>query len=78
MNSISVTPIGMVHSTRAQARDDNWDAEQCYIELDKSRFSSDALAGLQDFSHVEVLFLMDRVDPEKIETGARHPRNNTD
>jgi tRNA (Thr-GGU) A37 N-methylase len=27
---------------------------------------------------VEVLFLFDRVDPSRIVTGARHPRNNPD
>jgi tRNA (adenine37-N6)-methyltransferase len=27
---------------------------------------------------VEAVFHMDRVPPEKIETGARHPRNNQD
>ncbi|MFY0577499.1 SAM-dependent methyltransferase [Cystobacter fuscus] len=38
----------------------------------------EALAGLTDFSHVEILFHMDQVDPAKVEKTARHPRNNTD
>ncbi|MGZ3782623.1 MAG: SAM-dependent methyltransferase, partial [Pseudobdellovibrionaceae bacterium] len=33
-------------------------------------------AGLLDFSHVEVIFYMDQVDPSKIEKTVRHPRNN--
>jgi tRNA (Thr-GGU) A37 N-methylase len=37
-----------------------------------------ALAGLCDFSHVEVRFHMDQVDPSKVEKTARHPRNNTE
>jgi len=78
MNSITLTPIGVVRSTRTKIEDDNWDAERCRIELDQSQFSPDAFAGLADFSHVEILFFMDRLDPDKVEKAARHPRNNTD
>lgn len=76
MQNITLTPIGVVHSSRKNAADDNWDAEHVYVELDASQFSPDALMGIADFSHVEILFHMDRVDPEKIEKTARHPRNN--
>ena len=69
-------PIGIVRSTRKEVGDDLWDREQATIELDATRFGDDALLGLDQFSHVEVLFFMDRVDPKKIEWGARHPRNN--
>lgn len=48
------------------------------MELDSSQFSGEALAGLSEFSHVEVVFYMDQVNPEKIEKTARHPRNNPD
>jgi tRNA-Thr(GGU) m(6)t(6)A37 methyltransferase TsaA len=75
---IRQTPIGVVRSTRAEVMDDDWDRETVHIELDPSQFSDEALMGLGDFSHVEVIFHMDRVDPAKIETGARHPRNNAD
>jgi len=76
MSSPSVTPIGTVHSTRTAPEDDHWDAVVSSIELDPSRFTVDALAGLETFSHVEVVYLFDRVDAAKIETGARRPRNN--
>jgi tRNA (adenine37-N6)-methyltransferase len=78
MNSITLQPIGKVRSTRKEAIDDNWDVEQVFIELDASQFTSEALFGLSDFSHVEVLFHMNQVDPFKIESAARHPRNNPD
>jgi tRNA (Thr-GGU) A37 N-methylase len=58
--------------------DDNWDAENIHVELDRSRFSSEAFTGLATFSHVEIVFCLDQVDPAKIETTARHPRNNPD
>jgi tRNA-Thr(GGU) m(6)t(6)A37 methyltransferase TsaA len=76
ITSVTVTPIGVVHSTRSGIEDDRWDAVVSSIELDASRFTVDALAGLEQFSHVEVLFLFDRVVESKIEAGARHPRNN--
>lgn len=72
-----VSPIGVVHGTRTEVRDDLWEAERATIELDAAQFDDSALRGLETFSHVEVLFLMDRVDPAKIERGARHPRNET-
>lgn len=74
---ISMETIGVVRSSRSEVRDDSWDSEQAHIALD-ARFGADALDGLETFSHVEVLFYMDRVEPTKIETGARHPRNNQD
>jgi tRNA (Thr-GGU) A37 N-methylase len=49
-----------------------------YPQLDTERFGPEALYGLDGFSHIEVVFHFDRVPAEKIETGARHPRGNTD
>ena len=34
--------------------------------------------GLDGFSHVEVVFLFDRVDPDGVCLYSRHPRGNTD
>jgi tRNA-Thr(GGU) m(6)t(6)A37 methyltransferase TsaA len=76
MNPITMSPIGIVHSTRKNPEDDNWDAEAASIELDATQFNDDALKGLSDFSHVEIIFYMDKVDPSKIESASRHPRNN--
>jgi tRNA-Thr(GGU) m(6)t(6)A37 methyltransferase TsaA len=73
---ISLFPIGIVRSSRKEVADDRWDAVTSFVELDAARFSPDALLGLDAFSHVEVVFWMDRVDPTRIETTARHPRNN--
>jgi tRNA (adenine37-N6)-methyltransferase len=72
----TLVPIGVVRSDRKEPVDDDWDAIPTVIELDAGQFTADALAELDSFSHVQVLFLMDRVDPSKIEKGARHPRNN--
>ena len=74
---IELEPIGYVTSSRTQAIDDNWDTESASIAL-VDGFDADALAGLEAFSHVEVIYRFDQVPEEKIERGARHPRNNLD
>lgn len=73
--SYQVTPIGWVRNTRQAAEDDGWDGVPSTIELDPTRFGPEALAGLDTFSHAEVLFLFHAADTEH--TGARHPRGNT-
>jgi ribosomal-protein-serine acetyltransferase len=70
-------PIGWVRSSRNEKRDDAWDSERASIALDPVRFGPEALAGLDAFSHVEVLFQMDQVESHRAEHGARHPRGNT-
>jgi len=72
-----IEAIGRVEAVRAEAEDDYWGGEEACITL-AERFEPDALQGIEDFSHAEVIFLFDRVDPAKIVTGARHPRNNRD
>lgn len=72
-----VRPIGRVDGGRDEVRDDEWGAVEAAIVLDE-RFPADALAGLETFSHVEVVFVFDRVDEAGVNVGARHPRNNTD
>lgn len=76
--SIELEPIGWVRGGRAEATDDGWDREDCEIELDADRFGPDALAGLADFSHVEVVFQFHQVAEADVQTGARHPRGRTD
>ncbi|MBT7755423.1 MAG: SAM-dependent methyltransferase [Candidatus Magasanikbacteria bacterium] len=76
--SINVIPIGHVRGGRVEATDDNWDKEQAVIELDGLQYQADALAGLADFSHVEVLFQFHQLDSAKIVTSARHPRGRDD
>lgn len=76
--TFTMNPIGHVRGGRAEAIDDNWGASRAIIKLDPDRFTADALLGLDSFSHAEILFLFDRVPLDKVETGARHPRNRDD
>jgi tRNA-Thr(GGU) m(6)t(6)A37 methyltransferase TsaA len=75
---VTLEPVAHVVGGREQVCDDDWDAVTAVIRLDGDRFGPEALAGLDAFSHVEVVFHFDRVPADKIETGARHPRGNTD
>ena len=72
---IQVEAIGFVEADRSHAEDDYWGGEESCISLTE-RFTGEALQGLTDFSHVEVLFLFHEVDLSKVVFGARHPRNN--
>ena len=74
---IELEAVGVVRGGRGEVKDDDWGAVESAIELD-GRFGPEALASLESFSHAVIVFLFDRVPPEKIETGARHPRNNRD
>jgi tRNA (Thr-GGU) A37 N-methylase len=76
--SVRLDPIGHVRGGRDQPVDDDWGASRARIELDPARFGPEALAGLADFSHLEVIFVFDRVAEGDIEYGARHPRGRTD
>lgn len=75
---MELTPIGTVRSTRTEVTDDDWDRETSRLVLDAAAFGAEALYGLDAFSHVEVVYHFDRVPEDRIETGARHPRNNPD
>lgn len=76
--SFFIQEIGYVRGGRATPDDDHWGGSRARIELDPARFEPGALAGLSDFSHLEVIFVFDRVSETEIEYGARHPRGRTD
>jgi tRNA (adenine37-N6)-methyltransferase len=76
VSEFTVQPIGYVRSARNEPIDDGWDAIETLIELDFGEIEPTAVTGLEYFSHIEVVYLFDRVDPAKVCRGARHPRGN--
>ena len=72
---IVLSPIGFVRSERRQVKDDEWGTVTARIEL-TDEFDADALIGIDEFSHAEIIFQFDRVRQSEIEEGARHPRGN--
>ena len=71
---ISLRPIGWVRNERTAPIDDDWDSIESQIELDLEWIADSALAGLESFSHVTVIFYFDRVEARSVVTAARHPR----
>ena len=62
---ISVSPVGLVHTERSDpGNSDHWGAVESTI-LVEPRFGDRCLAGLAEFSHVEVVFFFDRVRQPK-------------
>ena len=78
MSVYAMRPIGWVRGGRVAVEDDAWGEVTARIELDPDQFGADALAGLDAFSHVEVLYVFDQVDPDGVCIGARHPRGRQD
>jgi tRNA (adenine37-N6)-methyltransferase len=76
MEHIILTPIGRVRSEVKHSREDYWGNVLSLIELDTQQMNEDAVAGLSDFSHVEVLFHLSHVPDSAIERSSRRPRNN--
>ena len=73
--SITLEPVAFVRGGRAQALDDDWGASRATIEL-AAHIPDEALSGLADFSHAEVVFVFDQVADDQVVTGARRPRGN--
>jgi tRNA-Thr(GGU) m(6)t(6)A37 methyltransferase TsaA len=72
---IAMHVIGLVRSPRTEVIDDDWGNVASVIEL-VADFDPDSLLGIEDFSHVEVIYVFDRVPESAIERTARHPRDN--
>jgi tRNA (Thr-GGU) A37 N-methylase len=75
MERFALTPIAHVRGARGDVEDDFWGGAESRIVLTDAVEES-ALEGIDAFSHVEVIFVFDRVEDAKIVRGARHPRNN--
>jgi len=75
---IKMVPIGFVKGGRLQATKDGWGANLCELALDPLRFSPASLSGVEELSHLEVVFYFHLHADETIELGARHPRDRRD
>jgi tRNA-Thr(GGU) m(6)t(6)A37 methyltransferase TsaA len=78
LEPITLTPVGIVRSAVTAPADDIWGGLVSRIELQAARFSAQSLVGLEEFSHVQILFYLHLVADETLVTGSRHPRGRTD
>lgn len=76
--SVVLQPIGIVRGGRAEAVDDGWGTVEADIVLDPAQVTPEATLGLTAYSHVVVVFHMHKVGEDKVERGARHPRERAD
>ncbi len=74
--TIALEPVGIVVGGRHDAVDDDWGGVEALIRLDRSRFGPESVVGLEEFSHLVVVFQFHLVVEADIETGARRPRGN--
>ena len=75
---IALEPVGFVVGGRSEAIDDDWGGVEAVVHLDAARFGPDAVAGLDAFSHLVVVFQFHLVGPAEVQSGARRPRGNPD
>lgn len=73
-----VEPVAYVVGGRVEPTDDYWGGTRSIIRIDGSRFDADATAGLEAFSHLEIVFRFHLTDPTDLNLGARRPRDNPD
>lgn len=71
---ITLQPIGKIVNERTEAEDDNWGNIVSRIELNET-MDVNSLKGIENFSHLEIIYYFDKVEDTKIIHGARHPRN---
>ncbi|RHW42556.1 S-adenosylmethionine-dependent methyltransferase [Neobacillus notoginsengisoli] len=73
----TVKPVGRVCNSRKEVEDDFWGEVISEIEMNEILDGS-CLEGIEEFSHLEIIFLFHLTPDDKILFGARRPRNNPD
>ena len=72
--NISLSPVGYVRNSRKTPEDDHWNAIISDIVL-ADTVPADALAGISNFSHLDIIFYFDKVKEDTIVMSG-HPRGN--
>jgi len=74
----TLVALGVVRGGRTEAEDDHWGDVEAEIVLQANAVGPDAATGLEEFSHIDVVYVFDRVSPDRVTRGVRHPRENPD
>ncbi len=77
-SKFTMCAIGHVVGGRREASKDGWGDNRCTLVLDPAQFGPEALHGIADLSHLEVVFYFHIDTDEPVEVGARHPRGRVD
>jgi tRNA-Thr(GGU) m(6)t(6)A37 methyltransferase TsaA len=70
-----IKPVATVFNNRKTATDDFWGDVVSEIRLVEG-MPADAFEGIEDFSHVEVIFVFDKAVEDQVVKGSSHPRGN--
>ncbi|WP_328332997.1 SAM-dependent methyltransferase [Kribbella sp. NBC_00382] len=76
--SITLHPVAHVIGGRVEPTDDYWGGTRAIIRIDDPRLDADSTKGLEDFSHLEIVFHFHLTDQSDLHLGARPARNNPD
>ena len=71
---LELRPIAHVRSAVLEPEDDRWGGVPCVLEL-AAHLPTEALRGLEAFSHLEIVFAFRLIDPQTVCRGARRPRH---
>lgn len=74
----AVTSVGQVIGGLSDPDDGEWEQTTAVIRLDGTQFTTDVVAGLEDFTHLEVVYVFDQVDPAMVVTTADRPHGRED
>ncbi|MFI7442945.1 SAM-dependent methyltransferase [Nonomuraea indica] len=75
MDGVILSPVARVLGGRSEMFEDNWYNTKAVIRLD-DHLDASALQGLQEFSHLEIVFQFDRIDEADAQGRPRPPRKN--
>ena len=74
--TVTLDPVARVKNSRAELSDDHWGSIISEIELAEN-IPADAFNGIDEFSHLEIIFHFDKADGSKMVFHG-HPRENKD
>jgi len=73
---INIIPIAYVRNNRIEIKDDYWGGIESRIEM-SDEIPEEALIGLEEFSHLEIIFHFNKLENISFDYGPLHPRGNT-
>ncbi|MEU6403876.1 SAM-dependent methyltransferase [Streptomyces sp. NPDC046985] len=73
--TLHIEPIGVVVGGRTEVADDYWGGVESAIRLDPA-FPAEAVQGLEEFSHLLVVWHFSKSSPDDVALHARSPRND--
>ncbi|QNP61752.1 SAM-dependent methyltransferase [Streptomyces genisteinicus] len=76
--TVELTPVARVVGGRTEVFEDAWGGSEAVIRLDEAFRERSPFLGLEDFSHLEVVFVFDRIAPGAVRTGPIPPRGQPD